>query len=123
MVPFGSRLLIGAALVLATGVVIVYGLTQGGLLGTTGWSSPLLVPMGLAAINMWARDSDASAMDEAALTQFTGGGHAAWCGAVATRRRRRRAAARRRDRHLPVVSIFGPIPVPLAATAEWMVQA
>ncbi len=121
MVPFGSRLLIGAA-VLATVAAIVYGVTQGGSLGTTGLVFAAAALTGLAAINMWARDSDVSAMDEAALTQSPAAamppGAALWplvaaaggvllvVGIVT----------------YPVVFIFGLIAL-LAATAEWMVQA
>ncbi len=121
MFQTGSRLLIGAA-VLATVAAIVYGVTEGGSLGTTGLVFAAAALTGLAAINLWARDSDVSAMDEAARTQSPAAamppGASLWpltaaAGAVlvvvgiVT---------------YPVVFIFGLIAL-LAATAEWMVQA
>ena len=65
MLQSGSRFLIGAAL-LTTVLAIVYGVTQGGSLGTTGLVFAAAALTGLAVVNVWARDSDVSAMDEAA---------------------------------------------------------
>lgn len=121
MLQSGSRFLIGAAL-LTTVLAIVYGVTQGGSLGTTGLVFAAAALTGLAVVNVWARDSDVSAMDEAAQTQSPAAamppGVSLWpltgaAGAVlvvigiVT---------------YPVVFIFGLIAL-LAATAEWMVQA
>lgn len=117
----GARLLVGAA-VLATIGAVVYGVTQGGALGTTGLIFAAAALTGLAVINIWARDSDVSAMDESArLTAPAAAappGQSTWplvaavggvllvVGIVS----------------YPAVFIFGVIAC-IAAAAEWMVQA
>ncbi|MGI9030328.1 MAG: hypothetical protein ACR2HP_10140 [Ilumatobacteraceae bacterium] len=121
MFQTGSRLLVGAA-VLATVAAIAYGVFQGGALGTTGLIIAATALTALAGVNMWARDSDVSAMDESARTRAPAAlrppGPSTWplvaavggvllvVGIVS----------------YPVVFIFGVIAL-LAATAEWMVQA
>ncbi|MET0144526.1 MAG: hypothetical protein ABW328_07055 [Ilumatobacteraceae bacterium] len=121
MFTFGSKVLIGATVV-ATIAAIVYGLTQEGSLGTVGLISAALGLGLLAGVNLYARDSDVSSMDAAALTESAAarptpgpsmwpivaalGGTLVVIGLVS----------------FPVVFIFGLIAL-LAATAEWMVQA
>ncbi|MGI9051629.1 MAG: hypothetical protein ACR2HQ_03100 [Ilumatobacteraceae bacterium] len=121
MIKFGSRFLLAAA-VLATVAAVVYGVAQSGALGTAGLVFAACALAGLATINVWTRDADVSAMDEAARTRASAAagppGASIWpvaagaggvllvVGLVT----------------YPVVFIFGLIAV-LAATAEWMVQA
>lgn len=121
MFPLGTRFLIGGA-VLATIGAIVYGVTQGGSLGTTGLIFAAAGLAGLAAVDIWAHDSDVSAMDESARTLAPAaappptqsmwplvaaiGGVLLVVGIVT----------------YPVVFIFGVIAL-IAAAAEWMVQA
>ena len=113
--------MIGAA-VLATVAASSTASTQGGSLGTIGLVFAAAALTLLAGVNLWARDSDVSAMDETRSDAVTGGGDAAGPVAVAAHRRRRRGAGRRRDRHLPSRLHLRLIAL-LAATAEWMVQA
>ncbi len=121
MVTFGSKLLIGGA-VLATIAAIVYGLTQEGSLGTVGLISAAVALALLAGVSVYTRDADVSSMDPAALTESAAarpaptpsmwpivgalGGVLVVIGLVT----------------FPVVFIFGVIAL-AAATAEWMVQA
>src|SRR3954451_1885584 len=109
MLPTGSKLLIGAA-ALATVAAIVYGITQGGSLGTVGLIFAAAALAGLAGINIYVRDSDVSAMDPTALTESAGPRPPPRPGApppaparqhVADRRRRRCRARRGRSRDLP----------------------
>lgn len=120
MVQTGSRLLLGAAF-LATLGAVVYGVAQGGSLGTTGLIFAAAALAMLAGVNLWARDSDVSAMDPALVAQSpaaaspppaamwpiiaAAGGVLVVVGLVS----------------YPVVFIFGIIAL-LAAAAEWMVQ-
>jgi len=121
MIKFGSRFLLAAA-VLATVAAVVYGVAQSGALGTAGLVFAAGALVGLATINVWTRDADVSAMDEAARTRApaaagppgasiwpvaAGAGGVLLVVGLVT---------------YPVVFIFGLIAV-LAATAEWMVQA
>jgi len=121
MFKTGARFLVGAA-VLATIAAIVYGVAQSGSLGTTGLVFAACALAGLATVNIWTRDADVSAMDEAARTRSPAAtappGPSIWpvvagvggvllvVGLVT----------------YPVVFIFGLIAL-LATTAEWMVQA
>jgi hypothetical protein len=121
MIPTGSRLLIGAA-VLATVAAVLYGITQEGSLGTIGLSVAALALALVAGVNLYTRDADVSAMDTDAIPDS--------------------AAARPAPRPslcplgaatgatlvvvglitFPVIFIFGIIAL-LATTVEWMVQA
>jgi hypothetical protein len=121
MIPTGSRLLIGAA-VLATVAAVLYGITQEGSLGTIGLSAAALALALLAGVNLYTRDADVSAMDTDAIPVC--------------------AAARPAPRPslcplgaaigatlvvvglitYPVIFVFGIIAL-LATTAEWMLQA
>ena len=99
MFQTGSRLLIGAAVAGRRSAPIVYGVTQGGSLGTIGLVFAAAALALLAGVNLWARDSDVSAMDPTARTQSPAAapppGASMWpiVGAA------RRGAARRRARH------------------------
>src|SRR3954447_15383894 len=68
MVPTGSKLLIGGA-VLAIVAAVVYGTAQGGSLGTVGLVFAAAALTLLAGINVFTRDADVSSMDTAALTE------------------------------------------------------
>lgn len=121
MFTTGSRLLIGGA-VLATVAAVVYGLAQGGSLGTVGLISAAAALAFLAGVNVYTRDADVSAMDPAALTESPAAvptpGPSVWPMVAAV------------GGVLVVVGlvtyepvfVFGLIAL-LAATAEWMVQA
>jgi hypothetical protein len=121
MFPTGSKLLLGGA-VLAIVAAIVYGVTQGGSLGTVGLISAAVALSFLAGINIYTHDADVSAMDTAALTESAAAnpppGRSVW----------------------PLVGAFGGLLVTVglvtyqpififglitigAATVEWMVQA
>ncbi len=121
MFPTGSRLLI-AATVLTALAATIYGVTNEGTLGTIGMISAATGLAVLAAINLYTRDADVSAMDSAALTDSAAAHRAPWpslwpaigaLGAVlvvvglVT---------------YPIVFVVG-IVVLLAATAEWMLAA
>ena len=67
MLPNGSKLLIGGA-VLATVAAIVYGLTQEGSLGTVGLIFAAAALAFLAGVVVYTREADVSAMDSGALT-------------------------------------------------------
>jgi hypothetical protein len=64
MFTTGSKFLIGATTVAAIGAVI-YGIGQGGVMGTIGLTSAALGLMGLTTLNMIVRDSNVFADDEA----------------------------------------------------------
>ncbi len=66
MFTTGSKLLIGSA-VLATLAAVVYGVTQVDSLGIVGLVSAALALSFLAGVNVWARDSNVSAMDATAV--------------------------------------------------------
>jgi len=66
--PTGSKLLLGAAVV-ATVAAIVYGVAQGGSLGTVGLIFAAACLAGLAGVVVFTRDADVSAMDPTALTE------------------------------------------------------
>ena len=68
MLPNGSKLLLGGA-VLATVAAIVYGITQEGSLGTVGLIFAAAAIAFLAGIVIYIREADVSAMDTAALTE------------------------------------------------------
>lgn len=62
MFTTGSKLLIGSALA-AGAFALIYGVTQGGALGTIGLISAAAGLALLAGINAWVRDANVSAMD------------------------------------------------------------
>lgn len=66
MITTGSKLLIGSA-ALAAVAAVVYGVAQGGALGTIGLISAAVALSFLAGLNAWIRDSNVSAMDHAAF--------------------------------------------------------
>ncbi len=68
MFTTGSKLLIGSAVV-ATIAAVVYGLAQGGSLGTGGLIFAAIALSFLAGVNVFTRDADVSAMDTAVLTE------------------------------------------------------
>jgi hypothetical protein len=121
MLPTGSKLLLGGA-VLATVAAVVYGLTQEGSLGTVGLISAAVALAFLAGLVVYVRDADVSAMDTAALTDSAAAagppGGSVWpfvagvggvlvaVGLVT----------------YPPVFIFGLIAL-LAAAVDWMIQA
>jgi hypothetical protein len=121
MLPNGSKLLLGGA-VLATVAAIVYGITQEGSLGTVGLIFAAAAIAFLAGIVIYIREADVSAMDTAALTESAAAapppGDSIWpmvsavggvlvvVGLVT----------------YPPVFIFGLIAL-LAAAVDWMVQA
>jgi hypothetical protein len=121
MVPNGSKLLIGGAVV-AIIAAVVYGTAQGGSLGTVGLIFAAIALTLLAGINVFTRDADVSAMDTAALTDsaaatrtptgtiwpiVAGVGGVLVVVGLAT---------------YPVVLIFGIIAL-LGAAVEWMIEA
>lgn len=66
MFTTGSKLLIGATL-LAAAMATLYGVFQGGALGTIGLTGAAFGLALLAAVNVFARDSNVSAMDHEAF--------------------------------------------------------
>ncbi len=121
MLPNGSKLLIGGA-VLATVGAIVYGLTQEGSLGTVGLIFAAIALAMLAGVVVVIREADVSAMDPAATTESAAAaappGPSMWPAVSAV------------GGVLVVVGlvtyapifIFGIIAL-LAAAVDWMVQA
>jgi hypothetical protein len=121
MFTTGSKLLIGGAVV-ATVAAVVYGLAEGGSLGTVGLIFAAVALSFLAGVNVFTRDADVSAMDTAALTDSPAamrtppgsiwpivaavGGVLVVVGLVT----------------YPPVFIFGIIAL-LGATVEWMIEA
>ncbi len=66
MFTTGSKLLIGSAAAAAV-FAVVYGVAQGGALGTIGLISAAVALAGLAGLNVYVRDSNVSAMDHEAF--------------------------------------------------------
>lgn len=66
MFTTGSKLLIGSAAASAL-FAVVYGVAQGGALGTIGLISAAVALAGLAGLNVFVRDSNVSAMDHDAF--------------------------------------------------------
>jgi len=66
MFTTGSKLLIGSS-VLATVAAVVYGITQNEALGIVGLVSVACAMAFLAGVNMWAADSNLSALDTTAV--------------------------------------------------------
>jgi len=121
MFTTGSKLLIGSS-VIASVAAALYGVTQKGTLGTIGLVSAAVALVFLAAINVYVRDSNVSAMDPDAHATApaarpapspslwplaSGLGATMVAVGVVT---------------FPAITILGLI-VLLAATAEWLVQA
>lgn len=72
MITTGSKFLIGSA-VLAAVCAVAYGVTQDGVMGTVGLVSAALALAFVAAVNMWARDSNVFADDAAAVATCAAG--------------------------------------------------
>lgn len=121
MLTTGSKLLIGSA-VLATIAAIVYGIDQGGAIGTVGLASAAAALSFLAGVNLLTRDANVFADDENAIDSCQAAdpapGDSIWpmafalgavvlCVGLVT---------------YPAVFIVG-IVLLLAAGAEWMTQA
>jgi hypothetical protein len=66
MFTTGSKLLIGSAAASAV-FAVVYGVAQGGALGTIGLISAAVALAGLAGLNVYVSDSNVSAMDQEAF--------------------------------------------------------
>ncbi len=66
MFTTGSKLFLGAG-VLAAGGAVLYGVLEGGALGTTGLSFAAVVSFLLAGVSLYTRDANVSSMDVAAL--------------------------------------------------------
>ena len=121
MFPTGSRLLI-AATVLTASMATIYGVTNGGSLGTTGLISAAAGLAVLTAINLYTRDADVSAMDTAALTDSAAAHRPPWpslwpaVGALGALLVVVGLVT------YPVVFVLGVVAL-LAATVEWMLQA
>jgi hypothetical protein len=121
VIPYGSRLLLGATVVAIIGAV-AYGCSVSGSLGTTGLISAATALMFLAGIVLYTRDADVSSMDPSATTESAAarpappssiwpvvgalGGVLVVVGLVS----------------YPVVFVFGIIAL-VATTVEWMVSA
>ncbi len=67
MFTTGSKLLIGSAIAAAL-FATIYGITQGGSLGTVGLVSASLALAFLAGVNVFVRDSNVSALDHASFS-------------------------------------------------------
>ncbi|HET9666974.1 MAG TPA: hypothetical protein VFP09_09470 [Desertimonas sp.] len=121
MFPTGSRLLIGATLLTAV-VATIYGVTNGGSLGTTGLISAAAGLAVLTAINLYTRDADVSAMDTAALTESAAAHRAPWpslwpaVGALGATLVVIGLVT------YPAIFVLGVVAL-IAATVEWMLQA
>jgi hypothetical protein len=77
MIPTGSRMLIGAT-VLAAAAATIYGVTNGGSLGTMGLISAAVALLVLTSLNLYTRDADVSSMDTAALTDSAAAHRSPW---------------------------------------------
>jgi hypothetical protein len=121
MFPAGSRLLIGATVLTAL-VATIYGVTNGGSLGTTGLISAAAGLAVLTAINLYTRDADVSAMDTAALTDSAAAHRPPWpslwpaVGALGALLVVVGLVT------YPVVFVLGIVAL-IAAAIEWMLQA
>jgi hypothetical protein len=121
MFPTGSRLLIGATLLTAA-LATIYGVTNGGSLGTTGLISAAAGLAVLTAINLYTRDADVSAMDTAALTDSAAAHRAPWpslwpaIGALGA------ALIVVGLVTYPIVFVLGVVAI-IATAVEWMLQA
>ena len=121
MLPTGSKLLVGSAVVAAVAAV-VYGVTRGGSLGTVGLIFAACALTFLAVLVVYIRDADVSAMDTATFEETaaasTPPGASIWPAVAAL------------GGVLVVVGlvtyspvfVFGVIAL-LAAAVDWMVQA
>ena len=121
MFPTGSRLLIGATVLTAL-VATLYGVTNGGSLGTTGLISAAAGLAVLAAINLYTRDADVSALDEAALTNSPAAHRAPWPSLWPAVAALGAALVVIGLVTYPVVFVLGIVAL-LAAAVEWMLQA
>jgi hypothetical protein len=121
MFPAGSRLLIGATVLTALAATL-YGVTNGGSLGTMGLISAAVALFVLTAINLYTRDADVSAMDAVALTDSAAAQRAPWASLWPAVGALGGALVVIGLVTYPIVFVFG-IVVLVAATAEWMLQA
>ena len=100
MFTTGSKLLIGSS-VIAIVAAVLYGVTQQGALGTIGLVSAAVALVFLAAINVYVRDSNVSAMDIEAHATAPAARRRARHQPVAARGWSRRHDGHRRHRHVP----------------------
>lgn len=121
MIPTGSRLLIGAT-VLATVAAVVYGVSNGGSLGTTGLISAAAALAVLTAINLYTRDADVSSMDPAAPTESTAARAAPWSSLWPAVGALGGVLVVVGLVTYPVVFVFGIVAL-VAAFVEWMIEA
>jgi hypothetical protein len=121
MFTTGSKLLIGSS-VMAIVAAALYGVTQKGTLGTIGLVSAAVALVFLAAINVYVRDSNVSAMDTEAHATAPAARPAPspslWPLAVGLGATMIAVGVVT----FPAITILGLV-VLLAATAEWLVQA
>lgn len=120
MLTTGSKMLFGAAMAAAVGALL-YGLIEGGALGTVGLTFASAALFGLGGVVLSTRDANVSAMDVEALDRTaaarTAPGSSMWpavgaLGAVVV------AVGLVTDQFVFVIGLI----VLMAATAEWMVQ-
>ena len=103
-------------------VATIYGVTNGGSLGTTGLISAAAGLAVLTAINLYTRDADVSAMDTAALTESAAAHRAPWpslwpaVGALGATLVVIGLVT------YPAIFVLGVVAL-IAATVEWMLQA
>jgi hypothetical protein len=121
MIPTGSRLLIGAA-VLATVAAVLYGITQEGSLGTIGLSAAALALALVAGVNLYTRDVDVSAMDTDAIPESAAARPAPQPSLCPLGAATGATLVVVGLITFPVIFVFGIIAL-LATTVEWMVQA
>ena len=122
MFTTGSKLLIGSS-VIAIVAAVLYGVTQQGTLGTIGLISAAVALVFLAAINVFVRDSNVSAMDIDAHATAPAARRPPGRQPVAARRRSRRHDGHPRPRHVPGDHQSSGSSCCWPATAEWMVLA
>jgi len=121
MITTGSKLFIGAGVLAALGAVL-YGVLEGGALGTVGLTFAAAALFFLAGVALVTRDANVSSMDVAAVAQAPAGapapGASMWPAIAALGA----ALVVVGLVSYQVVLVFGVIAI-VAATAEWMVSA
>lgn len=121
MFTTGSKLLIGSAVV-ATICAVVYGVTQEGALGTIGLISAAVALSMLAAINVFVRDSNVWATDDASFQSSaaaqTTAGNSVWPLLIGIGA----AAVTLGLVTYEAIFVLGVI-ILLAGAVEWMIQA
>jgi len=98
MFTTGSKLFLGAGVVAAVGAVL-YGVLEGGALGTTGLTFASVVSFLLAGVSLYTRDANVSSMDVAALHVAPAAQPAPGPGGRAPSRRRADAGPHQRPGH------------------------